>query len=94
MEAIDRKFVILAHNAVNGKQYTEFNSFLFCAKDKAVPAALKAYAAECALVGASHEHIESVMLLLGRVEQFQREISSKIPDTIGDEIPRCLGRIV
>lgn len=90
MEAIDRKFVIQATNAVNRKSYTEYNSFLFCAKDKAVPAALRAYMDECVRIGAAPEHIESVKLLLGRVEQFQREILSKIPDTIGNEIPRCL----
>ena len=93
MEKIDRKFVIMAHNAVNGKPYSEFNSFLFCAKDEAVPAALKAYMKECARIGASPEHIESVRLLLGRVEQFQQEITSHIPDTIGNEIPRCLGSV-
>ncbi len=93
MEAIDRKFVIFAHNAVTGKQYTEFNSFLFCAKDQAVPAALSAYMDECARIGAAPEHIESVFFLLNRVKQFQAEVLSKIPDTVGDEIPRCLGRV-
>lgn len=91
MEAIDRKYVILANNAVNGKQYTEFNSFLFSAKDKAVPAALRAYIVECDRIGATPEHIHSVRLLLGRVERYQIEFESKVPTTIGDEIPRCLG---
>jgi hypothetical protein len=87
---IDRKFKILAVNPVNGKIYTEKNSILLCAKDKAVPEALHAYMAECDRIGANPEHIESVSLLIERVEKFQAEIESRVPDTVGDEIPRCI----
>jgi hypothetical protein len=90
MEIIDRKFRILAVNPVNGKIYTEKDSILFCAKDAAVPAALFAYRRECQKLGANQEHIVSIDLLLKRVEQYQAEIESRVPDTVGDEIPRCL----
>ena len=92
MEKIDRKFKILAVNSVNGKTYTDENALLLCAKDKAVPAALRAYKEECERIGANAEHVESIGLLIGRVEKYQAEIASKVPDTVGDEIPRCLGR--
>ncbi|MCX5828741.1 MAG: hypothetical protein NTV58_12200 [Deltaproteobacteria bacterium] len=90
MEIIDRKFEILAVNPVNGHFYTEQNSLLLCAKDRAVPAALEAYKAECIKIGANQEHIQSIELLIGRVEQYQRKIACRIPDTVGDEIQRCL----
>jgi len=90
MENIDRKFTINAKNPINGNRYTEYNSLLLCAKDRAVPVALKAYKAECVRLGCNQEHIESVELLIGRVEQFQSEVESKIPDTVGKEIDRCI----
>jgi len=90
MEKIDRKFKILAVNPVNGKFYTDQNSLLLCAKDKAVPAALAAYELECIKIGANPEHILSVNLLRQRVKEFQKEIECRVPDTVGDEIPRCI----
>ena len=87
---IDRKFRILAVNPVNGHCYTEEDSLLLCAKDAAVPAALEAYHAKCIELGANPEHVESVRLLIGRVEQFQREVQSRVPDTVGDELKRCI----
>lgn len=90
MENIDRKFKILAVNPVNGKIYTDKNALLLCAKDKAVPVALEAYQVECQRIGANKEHIQSVGLLIGRVREYQKEIESRIPDTVGDELPRCL----
>jgi hypothetical protein len=89
-ETIDRKFRILAVNPINGKIYTEKNALLLCAKDAAVPAALFAYRSECQKIGANEEHIASIDLLLRRVEAFQAEVESRVPDTVGDEIPRCL----
>jgi len=90
MEKIDRKFRILAVNPVNGKVYDESNALLLCAKDKAVPAALIAYRNECERIGANLEHIESVNLLLERVFRYQATVEKRVPDTIGDEIPRCI----
>jgi len=87
---IDRKFTIRAVNPINKKEYTEENSLLLCAKDLAVPAAIAAYQQECIKLGCSDEHIESVGLLYERVIEYQEEIEQKIPDTIGDEIDRCL----
>ena len=90
MDVIDRKFKLLAVNPVTGKIYTEENAMVFCAKDKAVPAALKAYREECVRYGANPEHIESVGLLIERVELYQRMVETRVPDTVGDEIPRCI----
>jgi len=91
MTNIDRKFQIQAVNPVNGKRYTEADALLFCAKDAAVPAALLAYANECVKLGANKEHIQSIHLLRARVMEFQRDAGGgRVPDTIGEEIPRCL----
>ena len=87
---IDRKFEILAKNPVNGKEYTEENSFLMCAKDAAVPAALMAYRDECERLGANKEHIQSIELMLERVHAYQDLIEKRVPDTIGEEHTRCL----
>jgi len=87
---IDRKFILVAQNPVNGKTYTHLDSLLLCAKDKAVPAALEAYKAKCIELGCNPEHIESVGLLIGRVEEYQRDVESRVPDTIGDELKRCI----
>ncbi len=84
MEPVDRKFKILAVNPCNGNIYTEDNAILFCAQDKAVPAMLRAYAKECKCFGVNDEHIESISLLHDRVQSFQANVTSKIPDTIGD----------
>lgn len=91
MKSIDRKFQILAVNPVNGKIYTDQNAMLLCAKDKAVPAALIAYRKECITIGANPEHIQSIDQLIGRVVKFQDEIECRVPDTVGEEIQRCLG---
>ena len=90
MEVIDRKFKLLAVNPVTGKIYTEENAMVFCAKDAALPATLQAYLVECARIGANPEHLQSVGLLIERVVAYQREVQSRVPDTVGLEITRCL----
>ena len=87
---IDRKFIISAYNPVTFKTYSSHDAILLCAKDAAVLAALQAYQAECMRIGANPEHVESIGLLIGRVEDYQRQIESRVPDTIGAEIGRCL----
>lgn len=82
MEIIDRKFKILAINPCNGKIYTEKNAMIFCAKDKALIPALQAYAVACHKLGSNQDHIESIRLLIDRVEDYQRYIESRVPDTI------------
>ena len=89
---VDRKFKILAVNPCSGNIYTEENSILFCAKDRALIAALRAYEEECVRIGANEEHINSIRMLTKRVAYFQTTIESKVPDTIGDcELDRCIG---
>lgn len=88
---IDRKFKLLAINPCSGNIYTEKNAVLFCAKDAALPFALRAYRDECIRINANKEHIESINLLISRVEQYQNDIEQRVPDTVGEcEIARCI----
>lgn len=89
--SIDRKYQIRALNPCSGNTHDEYDSILFLAKDKAVPAMLRAYLSESEKLGANPAHIESIELLIGRVEQYQREVEAKIPDTdLPCEIRRCV----
>ena len=88
---IDRKYTIKAVNPCSGNMHDENDSILFLAKDKAVPAMLRAYAAESERLGANPAHLESIALLIGRVEAYQLDVESKVPDTdLPCEIDRCV----
>ena len=88
---IDRKYQIHAVNPCSRNTHSEYDSILFLAKDKAVPAMLRAYLKESEKLGANPAHLESIDLLIGRVEQYQREVEAKIPDTdLPCEIRRCV----
>ena len=90
---IDRKFVFTAVNPVNGHFYTHKDAIVFCAKDLATIPALKAYRDECVALGCNREHIISIDMLIGRVEEFQINIEGRVPDTVGGEIARCIGGV-
>jgi hypothetical protein len=77
-------------NPFTGNHYTQENSFLLCAKDKAVPAALQAYITECKRLGCEEGHIQSLTNMLERIRLFQAENISRKPDTVGDELRHCL----
>lgn len=88
---IDRKYKIRAVNPCSRNTHSEYDSILFLAKDKAVPAMLRAYLKESEKLGANPAHLESIGLLIGRVEQYQREVEAKTPDTdLPCEIRRCV----
>ena len=88
---IDRKFVTLSINPVTGKIYTEKNSILFTAKDKALPATLEFYLKECERIGCEPVQIESIQLLIDRVKGFQQANESHIPDIVTvAEAERCI----
>ena len=88
---IDRKYKIHAVNPCSRNTHDEYDSILFLAKDKAVPAMLRAYLKESEKLGANPAHLESIGRLIGRVEQYQREVEAKIPDTdLPCEIRRCV----
>lgn len=88
---IDRKYTIRAVNPCSGSTHDETDSILFLAKDKAVPAMLRTYREESARLGSNPAHIESIGLLIERVEKYQREIEAKVPDTdLPCEIRRCV----
>ena len=89
---IDRKFVFKAVNPCNGKEYTEKNALVLCAKDKAVLPAMRAYYDACVNLGCDEFHLESIELLVDRIRRYQREVESKIPDSDSEcEIRRCVG---
>lgn len=73
MEAIDRKFKIRALHTTKGKAYTEHESVLFLAKDKALPATLRFYKEECYRMGAKKEQLIGIQLLIARIERYQQE---------------------
>ncbi|MEW8048923.1 MAG: hypothetical protein AB2792_19910 [Candidatus Thiodiazotropha sp.] len=93
-QIIDRKFQILAVNPCKkGAVYTEKDGVFFCAKDAGLPSALRAYREYCQGAGCNPEHIESISLLIGRVDEYQKTLK-KLPDTeTSCEIDRCIGGI-
>ncbi|MFZ5760963.1 MAG: hypothetical protein ACOY32_15205 [Thermodesulfobacteriota bacterium] len=89
--AIDWKYKIKAVNPCSGNEHTEDDSILFLAKDKAVPAMLRAYAAECERMGTNQAHLDSIRLLMARVDDYQSKSGAKVPDTdLPCEIDRCV----
>ena len=88
---IDRKYKILAINPVSGGIHTEDDAILFLAKDEAILPMLDAYLEECELLGCEDSHLTSLNLLVERVEAYQRNVTSKVPDTDRPgEIDRCI----
>lgn len=88
---IDRKYQILAINPCSGNTHTEKDAVLFLAKDKALPAALKAYRVEIERLGSNPAHLESIDILIERVLKYQEQTGSKVPDTdLPCEIRRCI----
>ena len=88
---IDRKYRILAVNPCSGNVHNEEDSVLFLAKDEALLVALEAYVEECSLLGCEDTHLESVNLLIERVEEYQRKVKVEVPDTnLPCEIDRCI----
>lgn len=93
MEAIDRKFKILAFNPCHrGDGHTEADSFLFLTRDKYAPAALEGYIKAMKESGEVGEaQISSAELLLDRVKAWQVENGLRIPDVDeGCEMDSCL----
>lgn len=89
--AIDWKYEIQAINPCSKNTHDQNDSILFLAKDKAVPAMLRAYHEECRKLGANPAHLEAIELLHNRVEAYQCDIESKVPDTdLPCEIRRCV----
>lgn len=80
MTSIDRKFLIAAKARRSGKTYNEDNSVLFLAKDRAFLLTLPDYLRHCEELGAGTEQLEAVRLMIARVNAFQEENPSKVPD--------------
>lgn len=92
--AIDWKYKIQAVNPCSKNTHDENDSILFLAKDKAVPVMLRAYRAECERLGTNQAHLEAIALLIDRVDEYQRDTESKVPDTdLPCEIARCVSGV-
>jgi len=64
MENVERKFQLLAVCREHGHTYTEIDSILFLAKDKALPATLRFYRDECVKLEADANQVIGVDLLI------------------------------
>ena len=92
---IDRKYKILAVNPCSGNVHTEEDAILFLAKDLAVLPMLDTYVKECNQLGCEDTHLDSMNLLIERVEEYQRNVTTKVPDTDTPcEIDRCIKGII
>jgi len=73
----------------DGTKVPEEEMIVFRAKDRAVPATLKAYAVKCQSIGCSDLHVEEILLLRDRVIHFQQSTGiCKIPDTYPEDLKR------
>lgn len=84
---VDWKFRIQAHALHNGKMYSEDDSVLFLCKDRALLPTLRHYRDFCVALGCEENQLRAIALLIGRVEQWQREHPEllKVADIEGDE---------
>ena len=88
---IDWKYKIHAINPCSKNEHTEEDSILFLAKDRAVPVMLRAYLSECERLKVNQAHLDTVQLLIKRVDDYQRDVNVKTPDTdLPCEIDRCV----
>jgi hypothetical protein len=70
-ESVERKYNILAQGIEHGTWHTHHDSFLFLAKDRAVPATLRFYRTQCDALGAGQDQLNGIDRLIERVERFQ-----------------------
>lgn len=88
--SLDRKFKINAECIAHGHQYNENNAVLFLAKDKALPNTLRYYYEECYRLGAAQSQLEAIQLLIKRVDEWQHNNPTKVPDVEPELEPGCL----
>lgn len=79
---LDRKFRIFAWNRSGTKKepYTQADGMFFLARDPAFRSILPMYRDECARLGAGQGQLDSLDLLIGRVDKYAQDNSSKLPD--------------
>ncbi len=88
---IDQKYRFIGYNPSSANIHTEHDAVMFLAKDKAFLEALPYYRAACVRLGADLAQLEAVDLLIKRVEAYQQNVDSKVPDVVGnDETTRVL----
>ena len=86
-EPIDRKFIIHALCIEHDHAYDNHHAVLLLAKDRAVPATLRFYLAECERLGAGAAQLRGIVLLIERVERYQEANPSvlKVADVDEDK---------
>ena len=89
MIPISNKYKILAINLKNLAIHTQNDSFLFLAKDMALPGTISHYIEECEAIGVEQSHLDIMRIILNNVNTYQSEIESKIPDTNLDNDDAC-----
>lgn len=79
---IDRKFRIFAwsRSGTKAEPYTGADGMFFLARDPAFRAILPLYHNKCEELGANEGQLESLRLLIQRVEKYALEHPSKLPD--------------
>ena len=88
---IDRKYKIIAYNPCSGGIHTEEDAVLFLAKDLAILPTLKEYLSECNNLGCENSHLQSVRLLMERIEAYQKKHEPEIADIkTACEYERCI----
>ena len=88
---IDRKYKIIAFNPCSGNVHTEEDAVLFLAKDLAILPMLKEYLSECNSLGCENSHLQSVRLLMERIEAYQKGHEPEIADIkTSCEYERCI----
>lgn len=86
-EAIDRKFEITARCREHNHLYDENHGVLFLAKDRALVNTLRAYRAECLMLGAAEAQILGIELLIDRVMRYQAANPEVLKVADVDEAP-------
>jgi hypothetical protein len=51
---------------------------------------LATYLDEAETIGCSAEHAESFRMMRDRVVGFQESVGCRVPDTVGEEVDRCI----
>lgn len=90
---IDRKFEIHAVNPCKPeKQYNSTNGFFVAAWDATAVAMLRTSIQLGKSLGVGAEHLESMQLMINRIQEYQLLYGVRLPDTETDcEIDRCIG---
>ena len=77
-EPLERKYTLVACSTQTIEQHDEHHAMVFLAKDRALPATLAFYRAECKRIGAAWEQLHALDLLIQRVERYQAAYQDRV----------------